>query len=331
MQLDKNYQLQSALVTNEVTRNANKEPAFLISSVRSGSTLLRLMLDSHPEIVNPGEFDFLFDKVADNGASPDITQYHEWLSTNRIFQALKLDIDPSLDYTNLINSFVMQVQKPDCVLMLTVHRHFYRIPKIFPRSKYIHLIRDGRDVAKSCIGMGWVGNVYYGIDFWNEAEVAWDRLKETLPPSQYLEIKYEYLIENSELVLGQICQFLGFDYSNRMMDYASKSTYSLPDRNLRYQWKTKYNRRELSLVESKAGELLVNRGYELSGVYISGPSLIEKMQLHLQHKSFRTIKQISRYGFLLFFQSYLARKIGIKSWERSLKARINAIEVKGLK
>ncbi|MCR4303418.1 MAG: sulfotransferase [Gallionella sp.] len=309
----------------------NNQPVFLVASVRTGSTLLRLMLDSHPNIVNPGECDFLFDQVSDDGTPPDVDRYREWLKFDRIFLGKKLDVDPTMNYAGLMDSFVNQMQQHDSVIVMNVHRHFFRIPKIFPRAKYIHLIRDGRDVARSCIGMGWVGNVYYGIDTWRDAETAWEKLKDTLHPSQYMEIKYEDLLEDVELGLGQICQFLGVAYSESMMDYASKSTYSLPDKRLSYQWKTKYNRRELSLVESKVGDMLLSRGYELSGVFAYGPSLIEKAELYVQNKWFRIRRQVSAYGFSLFLQYYLARKLGISQWERALKAKINAANAKMLK
>lgn len=309
----------------------NKQPVFLVAPVRSGSTVLRLMLDSHPNIVNPGECDFLFDRIDDNGKLPDVANYLEWFRLDRSCEAYKLDVNPSMDYAGLINSFVHQFEQPDKILVMNIHRRFYLIPKLFPQARYIHLLRDGRDVARSCINMGWAANVYYGIDIWCDAENAWDRLKPILQPSQYLEIKYEDLLENVESDLGTICRFLGFEYSERMMDYASKSTYSLPDKRLSYQWKRKYSKRELSLVESKAGNMLLNRGYELSGVAIIGPSLIEKSKLYIQNKLFRAASQISTYGLSLFLQSYLARKLGISAWEKSLKPRINAADVKTLK
>lgn len=314
-----------------MTETLNIQPFFLIAPVRSGSTFLQLMLDSHPNIVNPGECDFLFSEVTDDGTAPDIDQYQEWLEFDRIFLDKKLDVDPSIGYPQLIDSFVNQMQQPGSALVMNVHHHFYRIPKVFPHAKYIHLIRDGRDVARSCIGMGWVGNVYYGIDIWRDAETAWDRLKETLQPFQYLEIKYEDLLEDVESGLGQICQFLGLEYSKSMMDYASKSTYSLPDKSLSYQWKTKCSGRELSLVESKVGQMLLNREYELSGVAICGPNLIERIKLYIQNKWFRVMHQISKYGFALFFQNYLAINFGTSSWKRSLKLRINAADAKTLK
>ena len=307
------------------------QPVFLVASERSGSTLLRLMLDSHPSIANPGECDFLFDQVKDDGSQPNVDQYREWLALDRIFLGRKLTIDPSLGFVDLINSFVSQMKRPNSVMVMNIHRNFYRIPQYFPQARYIHLIRDGRDVARSCIGMDWVGNTYYGIDIWLEAETAWDSLKASLQPSQYMEIRYEDILENIESGLGRICKFLGTEYSQRMLDYTTHSTYSLPDKNLCYQWKSKYNERELSLVESKASDVLAKYGYELSGVSICGPSLFERVSLFVQNKLFRIRRRISVYGYSLFFQYVLAKRLKISPWERALIARINAVNAKLIK
>lgn len=309
----------------------NDQPVFLVASVRSGSTLLGLMLGSHPRIKNPGEFDFLFDKIADDGALPDVAHYREWLRLDRIFLSHRLDIDTSMNFVNLIDSFVGQHKDEDSLTLMNVHRNFHRIPTMFPDARYIHLIRDGRDVARSCIGMNWVGNVYYGIDIWREAETSWGRLKETLHPSRYLEIKYEHLLDDIECGLSRICEFLGLTYSKSMLDYASTTTYSLPNNNLCLQWKTKYSKRELSLVEGKAGTILLKLGYGLSGEPTRKPSSRELTILYIQNKSFRVIQQISLYGFPLFLKYYLARKLSIVRWEKSLKTRINAIQSRTLK
>ena len=323
--------LKKNIVGHQTQReNCTVQPVFIVAPVRSGSTLLHLMLDSHPDMVNPGECDFLFDQLADDGTLPDIKAFHEWLETNRFFLSMQLEIDPSLDFMALLNSFVQQMQQDKKTIVMNVHRHFYRIPRIFPEAKYIHLIRDGRDVARSCIGMGWAGSTYYGIDIWQDAELAWDRLKETIQPSQYLEIKYEEMLEDVEAGLTQICQFAGLEYSPSMMDYAANSSYSLPDKSLSYQWKKKYSKRELSLVESKAGKLLADRGYELSGVCISEPGLLEKIILFIQNKRHRAKKQIAVYGFPLFLKYYLSKKMGLYQWERSLEIRANAAVAKVL-
>ena len=79
---------------------------FICGALRSGSSLTHLMLDSHAQLKNPGEFDFLFDKITDEGKFPQINEYHEWLSYHRIFQSKSLVIDKRLSFPELIESFI---------------------------------------------------------------------------------------------------------------------------------------------------------------------------------------------------------------------------------
>src|SRR5262245_9580554 len=131
----------------------NPSPVFVVGAVRTGSTMLWLMLDSHPQIRNPGEFDFLIDHVGDHGQLPDIKKYRRWLSTHRGFLQTGLTVDPRLDYRQLMQSFIDQLWGGKKVLTLNMHRHFERIPWLFPEARYIHLTRDPRDVARSSIGL----------------------------------------------------------------------------------------------------------------------------------------------------------------------------------
>jgi len=55
---------------------------FICGALRSGSSLTHVILDHHPEIKNPGEFDFLFDQISADGTFPDIEKYWEWLSVH---------------------------------------------------------------------------------------------------------------------------------------------------------------------------------------------------------------------------------------------------------
>src|SRR5215467_9040996 len=104
---------------------------FIVGAERSGTTLFRLILDNHPRVGNPGEFDFLFDRVEDDGRAPNMERYRDWLSTDRIFMSQGLRIDPTLGYLDLIKSFICQKAKPNRVLSLNVHRGFHKIPRFF--------------------------------------------------------------------------------------------------------------------------------------------------------------------------------------------------------
>lgn len=310
---------------------AQPYPVFIVGPVRSGSTLLRLMLDSHPQITNPGECDFLFDMVGDTGECPNVSDYAEWLSANRIFRATGLLVDAKLSYEELMRSFLSQFGSNGALLTMNVHRHFHRIPYLFPEARYVRLLRDPRDVARSCIAMGWVGHVYYGVDIWESAERSWQDLRKRLAADQYMEIKYEELVNDIEAALSTICDFLGIRYSSEMMNYAAKSSYALPDRNLSYQWRRKYTMRELQLVESKIGSQIARLGYALSGHNPSGPKWWEKISLYLHNKKHRVLHQVKRYGVRLYMEQLVASRFGSREWRYACQRKLNRIDVEHLK
>lgn len=310
---------------------AKSPPIFVVGPVRSGSTFLRLMLDSHPQISNPGECDFLFDRVSDRGEFPDVMAYASWLSANRIFRAKGVAVDTGLPYGELMQSFLNQLRSEGAMLMMNVHRHFHRIPHVFPDARYIRLLRDPRDVARSCIGMGWVGHVYYGVDIWSDAEKSWQTLRKNIPADQYFDIRYEDLLNDVEGSLTAICRFLGLAYSDRMMDYTSNSTYGAPNKHLGYQWKRNYTKRELQLVEGKVGRQISGLGYELSGHDPRSPGLWEKVWLYFQNVNHRVLHQIKRYGVGLYLEHLLALRVGNQNWQYACQRRKNLIDVKHLK
>lgn len=306
-------------------------PVFVVSAVRSGSTLLRLMLDSHPDISNPGECDFMFDQVSDRGELPDVASYERWLSTNRIYLAHGLSLDANLSYPALMKSFTRQLTEVSTTLTLNVHRNFHRIPLVFPEARYIHLVRDPRDVARSCVARGWAGHVYYGVDIWKEAELSWERLRSTLASDRYIELRYEDLMQDVPAALATTCEFLGVEYSKRMMDYAGSSTYDLPDSSHSHQWKDKYSERELGLVEGKVADLMRLRGYAPSGVSLAHPGPAARALLAARHKSARFQFRKRKYGLLLCIEQTLCRKLGWRAWRESCQRRTNLIDIRALK
>lgn len=306
-------------------------PVFICGALRSGSTLFHLMLDQHPDIKNPGEFDFMFDLIGDDGSFPEIKKYHEWLKLNRIFQSKNLIINPNLSTRKLISSFVTQLTNQDAVLSLNVHRNFHRIPFVFPEAKYIHLLRDPRDVAKSSIGMGWAGNVYFGVDHWLETEASWDKLAEKIQPEQAVTVYYEKLIDAPEETLKRICRFIDLPYSSVMLNYSDDSTYSKPDCSLIRQWENNFSQPEIQHVEAKASQLMLTRGFALSGHPLIRVGMVEKIVLGIQNKWFKLKHSITRYGYSLFFTEKLTRILGLETLHQQSIIKKNAIDIKYLK
>lgn len=114
----------------------HQPPAFLVGSERSGTTMLRLMLDHHPMLVWQDEFEFAVDMISPDGGFPDMGYYREWLSLHRIFLASGFTIDPTLDYARLIRGFLEQRRSRDGkpIVGATVHRHFDRLLHLWPEA-----------------------------------------------------------------------------------------------------------------------------------------------------------------------------------------------------
>ncbi len=312
-------------MTNTSTKTL--APVFLVGAERSGTTLLRLMLDHHPQLAFRNEFEFAFDRVSDNSDWPPLEEYYEWLSTHRIFQASGFTIDHSLDYPNLIKSFLEQKKRRDNKKLVgaTVHRHFDRVLHIWPEARFIHIIRDGRDVAKSNILKGWAGNGLTGIAKWLEAEKLWDKLSAEVPEARRLEASFEALVTDPAQVLASICEFIGIPFSDALMDYSSVSTYGPPDPNIAYKWKTNMSDYDIQTIEGRAGAMLVKRGYPMSGLKKITISPYLERKLLIQDRLYRLRFRIKRLGLSMVLQDLLARHLGLKQWHKRLTLRRNTI------
>jgi hypothetical protein len=308
-------------------------PIFLVGAERSGTTVLRLMLNCHPQITWCNEFEYTVDQMTERDSWPNLSKYYDWLEIHRVFQDTGFVIDRCLNYPQLVNSFLVQRREREekSIVGATVHRHFDKLLRIWPDARFIHLIRDGRDVARSCIGMGWAGNVWTGSQRWLEAEQLWTRLVRDLPEERYTEIRYETLIKDPVSTLTHLCNFIGVPYDDTMLTYPETTSYSFPNAKYLGQWRRKLSNREIQLVEARIGKMLKERGYELSDLPPLTVTPAIKQQLKLQDWWKRLQFRIQRHGLLLFIKSYLSRRLGLKGWQKQVQLQINAIEVSRLK
>lgn len=304
---------------------------FICGALRSGTTLLRLMINHHPQFSNPGEMDFLFECPRLENGEPDLSAYKAHLALNRIFLDKNLAIDDSLDYPELARSFVEGVRKPGKTLTINIHRHFDHIPSLFPNARYVHLLRDPRDVAHSSIGMGWASNVYHGVEHWIDSERAFERLVQVVPKDRVFKMKNEDLILHTERELKSLCAFIGAPYDAAMLSYPEKSTYSAPDASLVEQWRKKQSNDEVGLVEGRVGTMLTDRGYELSGVAPVYPNALRKILLRLDNKLGGFSVSAKRYGFFLTVLRILGDRLSISPLRSYVYSRINERAVKYLK
>lgn len=299
---------------------------FLVGSVRSGSTLLRLMLGSHPEIAANPEFGFAVDAMGPDGPPP-LAEYYDYLSRDRPFSLYDFEIDRSLDYPRLVDSFLRQrmAREGKPVVTATVHHHFDRILEIWPDARFVYLLRDGRDVAHSVIQMGWAGNSWCACDRWIEAERLARTLKERLGADRWLEVRYEDLVCDTEPTLERICGFFGVEASPAMFDYTEKTGYARPDAGLAEQWRNRKSSRDIQLAEARIGRQLAARGYPLSELppLSVGPLAASWHRVHDRVVRLRT--RIRRFGLWLVGLDAVARRVGARALTRITQRRMDEI------
>ena len=212
---------------------------YIVSSPRSGSTLLRLLLNAHSKIAFPPPT-FIW-----TGIYPFLYTYGD-LDKERNFRLLIEDI------------LELQKNKPwpveinvDKVLTLVKERSFMGVytalmelwcelhgkkrwgektPRnsfwikdilsYLPEAQFIHIIRDGRDVAIDWIeNLDWPKNAYCAALQWRDFVTAILPWRDKLTSDQYLEVHYEDLSRDPIKSLQQICAFLNVEYEPKMMEY----------------------------------------------------------------------------------------------------------------
>ena len=304
-----------------------RQPVFLVGSERSGTTLLRLMLDHHPEIAFRGESEFFVSQIRPDGQWPAMADYHAFLKNDRIFRLSGLTVDESLSFPDLVDRFLCQkaIDNHKRVVGATVHFGFRHLPKLWPSARYLYLYRDGRDVANSLLRLGWAATPYDAAGWWLRAEEEWETLRRLIKHAACMEIRFENLIENPVEELTRICAFVGTPFDYAMLDYAKHANYALPDPSESAKWRSGLQEREIQQIETLIWDRLQARGYAPSGL----PRLrVSRITRGIERFGSR-IKLLRRrcrdYGARLVLSEVLFRRLRIKRWHARTRRRIDEI------
>lgn len=230
-----------------------KDPIFIIAYARSGSTLLRLMVNSHSKIMVPPECGFiqwLYQSFSDWSASDArdtdmVDRYVEALSRSRKIDTWHLNFDeiktliqeknpssyPELTEIVLFHYGSLHNDTADrwCDKNNYYIDHIPTLHKIFPTAKFVYLIRDPLDVVSSQIYLAAKQfESPYKPNFSSDHEELarkWsDSNSKAIQDFSDLRIKphvvkYSSLVTKSEATLSDLCQFLGENFETSMLNY----------------------------------------------------------------------------------------------------------------
>jgi hypothetical protein len=101
--------------------------------------------------------------------------------------------------------------------------HVPFLAELFPSAQFVHVIRDGREVAASLAEWSWGPPTAVSGAFWWVHKVrAGRRAGARLPADRYLEVRHDELVAEPEATLHDICRFLGEEYDPVLLDYPDR-------------------------------------------------------------------------------------------------------------
>jgi len=160
--------------------------------------------------------------------------------------------------------------------------HVSWLAEAYPDAQFLHIIRDGRDVAASIRRAGWEKNLRSAAQTWRTRTGGGHEAGSSLSSKRYREVRYESLVTSPENTLRSLCDWLDLSYSPKMLNFHEHSESYLPDAHedlykkthkpidpSRAQaWKHSLSSREIADVEEEAGTLMQTLGYELTGARV---------------------------------------------------------------
>ena len=322
-------QLKPTAGKDTVVKNGIVQSPFIICcSGRSGSSHLGRMLNSHPYISCLDEVGFITDLVSDEGEIPDLETYHSYLRTDRGFYSQYLTLNKDLGFRAAINNFLCQRKDPQQMQAIGIIAHFdfIRLKRLWPNARFIHLTRDGRDVAYSWLKERELDrSAWFAARRWKTAEDAWDMVAEELSPGEYLELTYEAFVSDVEGTLHQLCDFIGLPYDEKMLDFVEEGSYfQMPDPQFIGLWRKHLSPKEVRLAEACVSNQLVSRGYILSDYAPLKVSALKVKLLKLREAMFRQWSKLKFFGpFLYGLDLLLRRVVTFPRLHASIKKKMN--------
>ncbi len=289
-----------------------KPMPFIVGSFRSGTTLLRFMLDSHSQIAIPPETGFLMLDWHVRGSisnvrsrffehllsfPPDAPAWEDFGILKEEFRLALKDIEPfncADGFRCFYRLYAKRFGKPrwgDKTPMYCMHLNTIR--EVLPEAHFIHVIRDGRDVAQSLRQMwfspGWEPETQ--AKHWMDCVCT--ARSQGAGDHAYMEVRFEDLILHPWPTLQEICHFLDLTPEETMLRYHERASERLREHKARHRsdgttivtqemrfrqqaltetkpdasrvsaWRTTMNQSDRTRFQSVAGDLLRELGYPL--------------------------------------------------------------------
>jgi hypothetical protein len=268
-------------------------PLFVLGVSRSGTTMLRVILDRSSGIAIPDETFFVPQLARRHRGTVDpeaflddarrLPRLAAWgVSVEDLASRLRSGMTIGDALGALFSAYAAKHGKPRWGDKTPMYmRHLGLIESLFPDAQHVHLIRDGRDAALAFLDMpeGVVTRTWahprspagFACEWRTEVRRARE-LGRRLGPTRYFEVRYEDLVAATDTVIRSICDFAHLPFEPQMLEYAGAVDVSSkphhqrllqpPTRGVR-NWRTQMREDDVKAFEAIAGDLLAELGYEV--------------------------------------------------------------------
>ncbi|MHB8330436.1 MAG: sulfotransferase family protein [Acidimicrobiales bacterium] len=268
---------------------------FLVGVRRSGTNWLHRLISTHPDVVAVPSETHLFsdgirhlqDRVRHGLISTPATgatymDREEFLAAVRsfcdaLFSGIADKLDPSA--SRILERTPMHVF------------HLPLISAVYPEAKVVHIIRDGRDVARSLVSQSWgPPGIGQAAEEWRAGITAARQAE--LPSKGYREVRYESLMAEPVQTMADLFGFLELSSGDEILDAVAHEApittkvgalFPTPGSG---QWRTSWSRADVATFDAVAGDLLSTLGYEAAA---TRPALAAPRSVQMRHAGRRLI------------------------------------------
>jgi len=260
---------------------------------RSGTTLLRVMLDRNAALAVPDESYFVPQLAQRHRGQVDPSAFvedlrrlptlAEWgLSPSAVGVRLRPGMTTGEAIAAVFEAYAAERGKPRWGDKTPLYmQHLPLLERLFPTARFVHLIRDGRDAAVSFLsvprgimteGWGYPRDAAGFAALWatemRDARTLGRRLG-----GRYLELRYEALVADPAGSLAEVCGFAALEYEDAMLGYVGQTDSARKEHQQRLNepprvgvrdWRTEMSEDDRRAFERVAGDLLSELGYEVA-------------------------------------------------------------------
>jgi hypothetical protein len=276
-------------------RHRRQDPVFVVGHGRSGTSILASLIRKYLQVAFGTESQFFIRyhrqlaRYGDLTREPKRRVLVEDLSRERFFQrskkyGVKLDVDRAVreadprTYAGVLAAIMRQ--NAECQQMERwgdktpeYTAHLPVLYDLFPTAQFIHIVRDGRDVALSGYRMHFgAKNAYAAARQWSHVLTQVQGFAARVPNTAFMELRYEDLLTNTAETFAQIIAFLDIEDPDGQV---RATVGQCAARDLRTgnfgKWKRDFSRREQDMFVAIAGSQLARYGYEAAAPMRSPP------------------------------------------------------------